>query len=406
MLPTLDQLGSFTEASGTRPVFGPSRHDPLALLADRGYQRSLTPIANYLGCLGSYSGPVDHEHSEPGTLASAHEALRDARIFDLGMSLCDFHALAYELIANLYGVQMPDVSTNASFQHPKRDSEKLRSFVDALFNLPASMLPSPPTKRPFESMFLHWAGPKYTRIGSGLRVSIGGTITGKDFLKGDAVGSPMGLLISPERIVEYMLVHKPDELDTMLTVHVLHWTSSEGWRKPQTAMPWIVACIVAYLNGHNTLVRGKLDKRAQHDVMKMSKKFVGGPVRPRDYYTLVMHRQTLDESVLKLRQQLHKRVHKYRVDVRGHESCRVLRGRLPLSDKDEKKLRERGYRLYINTELSAEDAERMAHRDMPVRRPDEWIAVLSWWRDNFMSPSNEDLPYVPAVRKPTEPVTR
>lgn len=403
-----DPVDAMTASSDLNDVLGWRRlagagrcADPLDILEVQ-LDASLTPVTNHLECLGSYSYPVDQVDAQSRQQDARRRALANARIFDLGVALPDFYAAAAEVISNVHGLRVP---TKPLPGVRYKDVVAEIAFFDGLFKLPAALLPRSPSKLPFESIFVAYAAHTYTPFGATVRLS--NDKLWKQFSDLEWVGYPMGLLISAHEIVEYViLARKDDPSETMRHAHVLQWSRDSGWLKPQTAMPWVVTLIVDYLNSHNTLHHGKLDKKSQHSVMKSSKNFVGGSVRPRDYYTLVMRRATLQDSTAKLQRQLERRVHKYRVDVRGHESVRVMRGRLPLSAKDDKKLRDRGYRIYAGTEIDEADRDRLEHRDIAPRAPGEWIAVLSWWRESFQSPADPELPYVPAVRKPSEKVLR
>jgi hypothetical protein len=390
-----EQLGA---ALGTRSLPPPSCVDPMRMLRAPLQRDAITPLTNYLGTLGSYALPVDDASTSGKYQAVGLAAMREARIFDLGSALHEFYAKAYELVSNVYGLNIPPQSTRAETM--KAEIE----FYTKLHSLPASVLPRAPSKLPFKSIYVAYAGPVYTSFGSALRLTSSSESYYARFENEELVGMPMGLLISEHVIFEYCVIYDRANPSNMRHGHILLWSSSEGWIKPQTVMPWIVTLIVDYLNSHNTLHHGRIDKKTQHAIIKQSKRFTGGSVRPRDYYTLLMRRVTLDDRALKFKERLEKRMHKYRTDVRGHESVRVMRGKLPLTPKDEKELRDRHYRIYAGTELSPEDRDRLEHRDIAPKAPGEWIAVLSWWRDSFMSPANPELPYVPAVRTPTEPV--
>ena len=392
-----------------RPVSDPQCVDPLSFLSPKVLRSAFKPVVNYLGCLGALTSPANDFDSED--LAPGHlQALRSARLFDMGMTLHDFHKKACELVCNLYGFTPPPLQNKHTINTPKwrEHANAYEAFLTKVHELPASAVPKPITTKPFESIFLHCAGPIYSPFGAAIRVSNESSHDLKDFLEQTSRAIPLGFLVSDEGIVEYMMAYDVDApagtTRPMITYALLHWTKAGGWLKQQTLVPWIVTLMIGYLNSHNTVVHGKFSKREQHDFMKESKRLPGGPVRPRDFYTLTMHRQTFELSAVKVRKSLESRARKYRVDVRGHETVRVMRGKLPLTPQDEKKLRDRGYRIYEATELSEDDRLRLEHRDMPARKPGEWIAVLSWWRDSFMSPANPELPYVPAVRRPTEPV--
>lgn len=393
----------------------PPCRDPLDILREYYFQDAFMPLVSYIDCLAGYRMTPGWENSPPVILRSLHD-LKDAKIFDLGFSLHQFHAQAYELVRNLYNLgEVPrrDIMRDAKdMTTAEKQAKKLQDFYNTVFSLPANALPRLPEKRPFPSMFLACSGPLYTGIGAWLRV------TGRDgsideeeqkaYLENDKLMVPVGFLVSDSVVMEYDIIMRRADLDRRDAYEgcrTLHWEPSTGWIKQQSIVPWIICLIIQYLNHHNTITKGRLDKRSQRSIQKVTKKSCGTSVRPRDYFTMLMSKVTLEESAHSVQVEIDRHYRSYRTDVRGHESCKVYRGPLPLDRKTEEKLAKRGYHIYTTTDPSLEDRDRLNHRNIPPRRPGEWMAILSWWRDSFMSPADPELPYVPAIRKPTEPLS-
>ncbi len=66
---------------------------------------------------------------------------------------------------------------------------------------------------------------------------------------------------------------------------------------------------------------------------------------------------------------------------------------------EEKKLRERGYTIFLDTPPDLETWQRMAIRSVRPKRPDEWLAIKVSWVNNYQK-GPEDAPYVPSIRVP------
>jgi hypothetical protein len=87
----------------------------------------------------------------------------------------------------------------------------------------------------------------------------------------------------------------------------------------------------------------------------------------------------------------------YRHDRRGHERCYVRRGPLPLDGKRKAKLERAGYKIWTVGALDAETHQRLAERELPPKRTEEWLALLTRWIDHQVVGA-PGLPYIPAVR--------
>ncbi len=72
---------------------------------------------------------------------------------------------------------------------------------------------------------------------------------------------------------------------------------------------------------------------------------------------------------------------------------------MPMDEKTREKLLKRGYQVYAESVVPPEVEAKIAARGKPARAPGEWVAVLSWWRESFVSPKDESLPLVRAVRE-------
>jgi len=151
--------------------------------------------------------------------------------------------------------------------------------------------------------------------------------------------------------------------------------------------PWIVSMLIQSINDHKQIVEShpaSLSSRmARKDASKRREELL--PL-PAPFYVVDLK----DEFVSRPPSGAARRVSgraiewSHRWDVRGHECIRIERGAAPADPKEITKLKKRGYRVYEAGEISADDAARLMKRGVRAPGPQEWIAVLSYWRDAFV----------------------
>jgi len=174
-----------------------------------------------------------------------------------------------------------------------------------------------------------------------------------------------------------------------------------SWPFGETLAAWLVAQMVDLINEHNTVVINHEPSQKMKAAYRKTGKGAPGFL-PRPYYTLHLKHSIIDESELEPRSENgFGRTLAYRYDRRGHERCYVARGPLPIDEKTEKKLLKYGYRFIVG-KPDAEDAARLAYRNFPPKRSDEWMAVKVRWIEDVVV-GDEKLPYIPAVRVPEKP---
>jgi len=97
---------------------------------------------------------------------------------------------------------------------------------------------------------------------------------------------------------------------------------------------------------------------------------------------------------------------RYRTDCRGHIRLTVRRGKLPLDEQLRHKLIHgprnslRPYAIYEHPDdvLPKELVEQLTLRGLPLKQPDEWLAVLTTQVKNCVR-GPKDAPYIPAIYK-------
>lgn len=189
-----------------------------------------------------------------------------------------------------------------------------------------------------------------------------------------------------------------EESDILLRESVL-WTKDGGWteRGCGTLSPWILNAAVANINSHRVVQQGSM--RMRHELNRMGKRLrVRMPVPP-PYYVVPMRAQVMRRNSRKTMKRSLDVEWSHRWDVRGHECAKVQRGRMPIDPKERDDLIKRGYDVFTVGQLSPEAVEVMLTRGMEPRRPDEWVAVKVWWRDQIIK-GPADKPYIPSVHRP------
>lgn len=186
---------------------------------------------------------------------------------------------------------------------------------------------------------------------------------------------------------------------TETTVGLLKTYEDGEWQQPMGLDPWVVTMLVSAINEHKQIVtshgsslssrtaKKAASKRADHElplpapfyVVDLKDEFIAAPAKPKK----TSSGRPVEWS--------------HRFDVRGHECVRIERGQMPTVPKEIEKLKKRGYRVYEGMSLTADDAARLLKRGVRAPGPQEWIAVLSYWRESFVK-GPEGKPYVPAAR--------
>jgi len=174
-----------------------------------------------------------------------------------------------------------------------------------------------------------------------------------------------------------------------------------NWYAPHALDPWILPAIIRYVNEHKVVVEEQavgLSTKMDWKKARKKNRALQLPL-PKPFYLLHLRDELVDESMHQREGQAPTahRSPSHRFDVRGHEVIRVARGKLPIDTDAAHKLKERGYNIYDLGPIGTTDADRLFKRRVEPRKPDEWIAVLTYWRDAYVK-GPEEKPYIPAVR--------
>ncbi len=176
----------------------------------------------------------------------------------------------------------------------------------------------------------------------------------------------------------------------------------QRWKRTFSCCPWLLPMLIEFINEHKTFViESGMSKRAK-SIYKNSRKSMGIKGKqpgwiPPPYYKLEL-RTTIREAIEHSLNPPTGKTMTYRHDVRGHERVRVRRGAKPIDTKIHKDLLQRGYTIYENVNPPNEISGKLVRRKILLKGNHEWLAIKTSWVDDHQSPSNPDLPYVPALR--------
>jgi len=209
-----------------------------------------------------------------------------------------------------------------------------------------------------------------------------------------------GILVTPSLAAGVFRIERKDRP----TNHILLdcWYNDGFWRSDF----WIphaqamVISLVDLVNNYRTFVlEEEPTESTRIKYRKLSKSFIVKRPIPQPYYTIKLKSKTIHSSMYRTIRRLaqYSIEYSYRFDVRGHERCKVQRGKLPIDPKKLKTLTKRGYTIFDTCQPSEEVQKLLHSRHIPLRRSDEWLAVKIFWVSEHMK-GPDGKPYVPAVR--------
>jgi hypothetical protein len=173
------------------------------------------------------------------------------------------------------------------------------------------------------------------------------------------------------------------------------------WHEPMLSLaPWIITHLVGVINDHRQLiVETKPTANQRHTWQKKGKQLKVPTLIPKPYYIVRLRKEIIEETGKRTRDNLSRisRELSYRHDRRGHERCYIRRGKLPLEQKDLKKLTDAGYKVWTIDEPDSNAYRQLMERRQPPKSPEEWVAILTRWIDPMVV-GPEDKPYIPAIR--------
>lgn len=224
-------------------------------------------------------------------------------------------------------------------------------------------------------------------------------------LENAASGILCGILVTPALAVGLMRAVKvapaADNPDPHLVL-VECWYNDGKWRE-EFWLPHAQALLIALVdlvNNYRSFVLEQEPTASERiKYRQLAKRFVVRRPIPQPYYTIRLKTKVVHTSVYRTARRLaqYSIEFSHRFDVRGHERCKIQRGKLPIDPKTEKILERRGYKLFGAGQPPEHVCALLQSRGIPLRGGGEWLAVKVFWVSEHIK-GPEDKPYVPAVR--------
>lgn len=378
------EASKYVPASGTSVVIEHDHFDPYLNLPDN----EMTVLA-YMHVLSTIYLISTRETAEARRRASFIWALlRDARVFHLESStFIDIHNETDIWVTESAGYEWVNPKHHRDI--PPEEVDAVAAFVQN----EGRKVPFP-DKLPFPRMFFGY-GPGLAVSASVLRLKAPSHLRDK-IMEGFLVGH----LVTDDGWV--FGFYRALTLEGQ-GIFIDDLRTSSGWvHSSYNLDPWILTQLINIINEHRTFLletpmQTGLRRRYKDGRKQMGLKQDHWAYVPPPYYKLSLKSQLIRERV---RKNLgHPRVPPaYRTDVRAHERCRVMRGKLPLDPILREKLGQRGYKIFTINPLDEETLRRLQQRGHAFKRSDEWLAILTTWIDNHYTNNDPKLPYVPACR--------
>lgn len=325
-------------------------------------------------------------------MARSAKVMKNAKIFDIDPAI-------YEQAKDLlFHRTMQELDVDEDLTDPKYEANHLMTMIHE-WAVDAPM----PEERPFENVYLAY------RAGVPLdpldvkTYFVANNMPETAFLDTFRL---MGHLISDRGEVWTILrghLQGADH-DVFGWGHVISYDRSYtgDWVNGITMVPWTVPTLLELIEEYKTVMLEPM--RVSKPVQKGVKKVKGAKAwshTPQPYYHIKLKASTIRHKILgpPTGEPFHL---DYRHDVRGHYRYRVKRGPLPLSGTDREKLAYttpagNKYEIFESGDLPEDIQVELRRRSLPLRRKDEWVAVMKIRIDQYVK-GPEDAPYIPALR--------
>ena len=284
-----------------------------------------------------------------------------------------------------------------------RDEELARQRYDAIAKESRTMGPPDPERWPFESMWISFgAGHTLTDIHMAARLQRE-TIQGLGMMQVTVLGQLWTMTDRGPLITEAMeFISMTGETGPVAGVcWTVVWSPTQetaGWRHPYDHNPWVCHALHQHLLDFRTFIVEREWKPHQ-----TNRPGDGPPTVverraiPKPYYLVKLKSQVIEKGFRTALPRRRKFEYQHQFKVRGHYRVRIKRGTLPMPEEAREILAQRGYTIYTLGQMSQEHTHMLLERGIPVKRTNEWLAILvSWVKDYTKGPA--DGPFVPSVR--------
>jgi hypothetical protein len=208
-----------------------------------------------------------------------------------------------------------------------------------------------------------------------------------------------GILVTADGLVVEVLAVGHAGVGQVL-MHPLALSRERGWEPEEYSLgPRVTHGLLSVLAEYRTfVVEDPSTQRFRQEFRALQARVPEWAGRvPPPFYTVRLRQSVIRERLRQAMSPQQRRPLAYRHDVRGHERVYVRRGPLPLRGAERRLQERRGFTVFEDAPLSEDLAERLTVREIPRKRPGEWLAVKVTWVQAHVSPLNEALPYVPST---------
>jgi hypothetical protein len=310
-------------------------------------------------------------------------ALRDAIIFELP-------PIAYLTLYNeffRYIAHVAKLDPKLPFdKQTKKRQERTRGIISAAADAPF------PEKMPFPACFFAYGG------------GVPDPAMRESFeTLGREVGNLHGHLVTADGLVASFRHTRALNQSAIQTTIDRDPGKTSKWNLPHMLTPWIINSLVEYVNEHKVLIQQGKNGLAQQMLVKKTAKTLNikAPIPPA-FYVVEMKDELIRQQAATRASAIKRHIDwQHRWMVRGHDCIKFERGPLPISEEHEQELVERGYKVFTVTQPDAPLFTALAKRGVPPKGTNEWIAVLSYWRESFTK-GPEDKPLIESTRRSTK----
>lgn len=336
------------------------------------------------------------------TVEDARAIFEDARVFEISTDA--YEKLWFEsheqLLSSIKGV----LSSN----HPPEEAQQLLSNfqADMVKDLPADYEKSEAGSK-FRTVYdevLAWTAdiefPRDLPFDANLFLVAGDLLLLPDIVLRDYDiepdgGSHLGMLVTHDRVFEVILEHGSEGK----AIHMVTLRSDGEWVKNEVDFKILLTtALLRICSEHDQHItrseRDQAEKKLLARINEETKKEI--PIPPA-FYQINLTTAYVEQEKKNIFPK--PRLWSHRWDVMGNQAVRYHVGPLPIDEKTKRKLKKRGYKFFLPGQpFDEETAKIAAPREIQPPKDDEWLAILTWWREAHIR-GPEDKPHVPASRQ-------
>jgi len=366
------------------------------------------------GGLGTSKGKPTPEMQKHGGVA--WRALRDARVYHVDPSMygeiyeaCDRYTTEEIAGLNYEKQPLPNERSGVDSRNERYSPEEVAHHVEAV--RAASKRAPWPEWLPFDAMFFGY--------GKGIPLQqhqLASKLSGSPMVNDVVQGWLTGHLVTAEgHVWEFLSALTMDNYrasllnltqgaphDAPLVYSFLPFRQPDtGWNHTFELTPWVVPTLIQVFKDQMQVIEEtEIPKPFRRQMRRKRKRFgMKGGFVPPPFYILNVETSVIRERARGSLYPSPVYVRSYRTDVEAHDRCYIRRGPLPIDGDKLATLHDRGYQVFTTTDVDPVTQAKLVRRQKPLKKPGEWLAIKTIKIEQHMSPSDDSLPYVPALRR-------